>query len=816
VDVSGIAWLETTGQDLRYALRTMGKARAFSLAVVLTVALGIGANTAMFSVIRGVLLKPLAYRDSARVVLLADGATPIRFHSFLQGAHAYSEMGAYAVTSEQLALSGIGQPEVLSGARVSANFLHILGVNPLLGRSFLPQEDRPSGPAVAMISAELWQRRFNGSPSAVGKTADLAGSPYTIIGVLPPRFQFPFPRTDVWVTQPSELSVIPAYGRQLSPILSIFGRLRDNISLEQATAELAVLNRRYGTEHPDMLDAKADAPDKVVPLKDDLVSDVRSKLWMLSGAVGFVLLIVCANIAGLLLARAASRSREFAVRAAIGAGRRRLIGQLLGESILLGCIGGGLGIVLAGWVLKGIRGLSLEELPRAGEIQLDGWVLAFAVALSLITGVLFGLEPALAASQTNIASILRGSGEGQALQAPRPGMLHLRARGLLVVGQVALSVVLLIGASLLLESIYRLSRVDPGFDPSHLLTMNISPLPSHYASDAKKAAFYQQVAERLQSLPGVGSAAVATTLPADSWYGTTVQVAGRPPVALNRRPIVIFQDITPGYFATMKIGLKRGRDFSWHDNEESVRVAVISEALARTFWPQYPQGPDPVGQHIQAGSSPEAYEIVGVAADIRQNGDSAPRGELYVPCLQKPPETAMIAVRTSGDPLALSHAVRNQILALDRDQPVSGVSTMEQLIEESEGQLRLIMTLLGIFAGAATVLAVLGLYGVVSYSVAQRTKEIGIRRAVGAQTGDIVALVVGQGLRLVLAGMALGIGGALALTRVMQDLLFQVSALDPLTFVAVAVLFAVVGVLASYIPARRATGFDPLQALRAG
>ncbi|HSB75850.1 MAG TPA: ABC transporter permease [Terriglobales bacterium] len=814
--MSGMGLLENTLHDFKYGLRSMGKTPGFTLAVVLTAALGIGANTAMFSVIRGVLLKPLAYRDSARVVLLADGATPIRFHDFLRGAHSYTEVGAYAVTAEQMALSGIGQPEVLSAARVSANFLHILGVDPLLGRSFLPEEDKVGGPAVAMISAELWQRRFGGSPSVVGKSAALAGMPYTIIGVLPPRFQFPFPRTDVWVTQPSELSVIPAYGRQVSPILGVFGRLQGHISVGQATAELAVLNRRYRGAHPDMLDAKANAPDKVLPVKDDLVSDVRSKLWMLSGAVGLVLLIVCANLAGLLLARATSRTREFAVRVAIGAGRRRLVAQLLAESTLLGCLGGGLGILLAAWGAKAIRGISLDELPRAGDIHMDGWVLGFAVALSLLTSVLFGLAPALSAAGADLASVLRGSGEGQALQPPRPGLLRFSPRGLLVVGQVALSMVLLIGAALLMESISRLSRVDPGFDPRHLLTMNISPLPTHYDTDPKKEVFYQRLVERLQSLPGVGSAAVVTTLPADSWYGTTAQVVGRPPVELNQRPIVIFQDITPGYFTTMKIGLKRGRDFSWHDNEESTRVAVISEALARTFWPEYPQGPDPVGQHIQAGSSPQGYEIVGIAADIRQSRDAAPRAELYFPCLQKPPETAMIAVRTVGQPLALAGAVRNQILAMDRDQPVSGVSTMEKLMEDSEGQLRLIMTLLAIFAGVATLLAVIGLYGAISYSVAQRSKEIGIRRAVGAQPSDIVGLVLGQGLRLALAGVALGLGGAWALTRVMRDLLFQVSALDPATFIAVALTFVAVALLASYVPARRATAIDPLAALRAG
>lgn len=815
--MSGMGWLENVLQDVRYALRAMRKTPGFSLAVVLTVALGIGANTAMFSVIRGVLLKPLSYRDPDRLALLSDGATPIRFHDFLRGAHSYSEVGAYAVTSEQMALSGVGQPEVLSGARVSANFLHILGVSPQLGRSFLPEEDRPGGPAVAMISAELWQRRFAGDRSVMGKSVSLAGTPYTIIGILPRRFQFPFPQTDVWVTQPSELSVIPAYGRQISPILSVFGRLRPGVSVQQATAELAVLDQQYRAAHPDMLDAKSRAPDTVQPLKEDLVSDVRSKLWMLSGAVGFVLLIVCANIAGLLLARATSRSREFAVRAAIGAGRRRLIAQLLAESMMLGCVGGGLGLLLAAWGAQAMRGISLDELPRAGDIHMDGWVLGFAATLSLLTGVLFGLAPALAASRTNIASVLRGSGEGQAAQAPRPGRPGWSARGMLVIGQVALSVVLLIGAALLMESIYRLSQVDPGFDPHHLLTMNISPLPSHYDSDVKKEAFYQRLTESLQILPGVRNAAVVTTLPAGEFYGTTVQVAGQAPVPLNRRPISIFQDITPGYFATMKIALKRGRDFTWRDNEQAVRVAIISEALARTFWPQYPKGPDPIGEHLQAGSSSKLYEIVGVVADINATPDAGPpRPELYLPCLQEPPQTAMIAVRTTGDPLALANTVRKQILAIDPDQPVSGVGTMEGLMEASQGQLRLIMTLLGIFAAAASLLAVLGLYGVIAYSVAQRTREIGIRRAVGAQPSHIIALVIGEGLRLALAGVVLGLGGAWALTRVMQGLLFQVSVVDPVTYAAVAALFAAVALAASYIPARRATRIDPLVALRAG
>ena len=794
----------------------MRKAPGFSLAVVLIVALGVGANTAMFSVIRGVLLKPLEYRDPARLVLVDHGVTPIRYRDFLRGAHSFVEVGAYADMAEQMALSGAGEPAVLSAARVSANFLHILGVSPLLGRSFLPKEDRPGAPAVAMISAELWRRRFGGDSSVIGKAATLAGTSYTIVGVLPPRFQFPFPHTDAWITQPSELSVIAPYGRPISPILRVFGRLRPGVGLQQTTAELAVLNQQYRTAHPGMLDAKRDRPEAVLPLQEELISDIRSKLWMLAGAVGLVLLIVCANVAGLLLARATARSREFAVRAAIGAGRLRMIAQLLTESILLACMGGGLGILLAGWGVSALRRVNLDELPRAGEIHLDGWVLGFAVALSLLTGVLFGLAPALAASRADLASVLRGSGEGQGLQPPRPGLLRLNSRSLLVMGQVALSVVLLIGAALLIESIHRLSQVDPGFDPSHLLTMNITPVPTRYDTDAKKAAFYDGLIDRLQLLPGVSSAAVTLTLPMDLYFGTPAQVAEQPPIKFEERPIAIFQSITQDYFRTMKIALKRGREFSRRDNANSVPVVIISEALARRFWPHYPQGPDPIGQHILTGKNPKANEIVGIVADVHQTRDSGPATELYRPCLQEPPESAMLAVRTAGDPLSFANTVRSQIMAMDRNQPVSRVSTMQDLLEESEGQLRLIMTLLAIFAGAATVLAVMGLYGVISYSVAQRTREIGIRRAVGAQPRDILALVVGQGLRLALAGVALGLGGAWALTRVLRDLLFQVKALDPITFMVVATMFVAVALAASFVPAQRATGIDPLAALRAG
>lgn len=814
--MSEIPFFENIWHDLRYALRTMSKNPVFSVAVVLTVALGIGANTAMFSVVSAVLLKPLEYREPDRLVVLTDGATPVRFEEFMVASRSYSEIGAFAVGLEDMALSSISEPEVLKGARVSANFLHILGVSPTRGRSFLPQEDKPGAPAVVMISGRLWQRLFGRDPSIIGKTVTLAGVPHTIIGILPTGFQFPLSGADVWVTRPSEWSVISPESRSLSPILSIFGRLESNIDVQQASAELTVLNAQYATAHPGMLDAKPTSPERVRLLKDELVADVRSKLWMLFGAVGFVLLIVCANIGGLLLARATSRSREFALRAALGAGRRRIIGQLLAESILLASLGGALGLVLAASTLGGIRDVTFIDLPRSGEIRMDGTVLGFVAALSIVTGVLFGLLPAVAATRPNLAGVLRGSGEG----ASTAGSQRIRwfgPRGLLVVGQVSMSVVLLIGASLLIESLVHLSRVDPGFHPSNLLTMNIALSPMRYDTDEKRAMFYEEFVRRAESLPGVRSAAVATTLPMTGFVGSPVQLAGGLPVNLNERPIGIIQNITPGYFRTLEIALKRGREFTAQDNMQSLPVVIINESLARRFWPQYPNGPDPIGQHILIGSSTEPTAIVGISADVRQTGrDEDPRPGVYLPCIQKPSQSAMVAVRTNSDPQSLANAVRSQALAIDRDQPVSGVATMDELLEASDGQLRLMMTLLGVFAGAATLLAVIGLYGVISYYVVQRTKEIGIRRALGAQRSNILWLVVGQGFGLSVAGVLVGICAAFALTRVIEGSLFRVSATDPVTFAAISILFIVVGLAASYVPARRAAGSDPLDALRTG
>jgi putative ABC transport system permease protein len=799
--------------DLQYALRTLRRNPIFALTAVLTLALGMGANTAIFSVVHAVLLKPLEYHDSNRLVRLSGGATAARFEAIGQ-ARSFTEAGAFTVFTENVTLSGPDGPEPLKGARVSANFLRILGITPLYGRSFLPEEES-AGPQVVLISAELWQRRFGGDPRIVGGTATLAAAPYTIIGVLPPGFQFPFPGLEVW--RPWQPSTMPTQARLNSPILSVFGRLKPGVNLEQASAELAVIHRQYALAHPGALDAKPKQVETVTPLKDQLVRNVRSLLWMLFGAVGFVLIIACANVASLLLARATSRSREFAIRAALGAGRGRLVKQLLAESLLLSFAGGALGLLLARWSLAGIARLPGLELPRMSEIHLDGMALAFAVVLSVATSLLFGLAPSLRASRPDLAGVMKAAGEGAPSGGPRRLALWLSPRGLLVAGQVALSIVLLIGATLLIESLARLRRVNPGFQPANLLTMQIALSQTRYDTIPKSAAFFEELVRRVESVPGVRGAAVTLTLPTTGFAGTPVQATGQPLLKLNERPIAILQSVTPGYFRTLGIPLRRGRDFATQDTVTAPLVVIVNESLARRFWPAYPSGEDPVGRYVLVGANPQPMQIVGIAADVRQASlaDDAGPG-VYRPRTQNPPMSAMFAVRTEGDPLRFVNAIRSQVTAIDRDQAITAVKTMADVMEASEAQRRSIMILLGLFAGAGLLLAVVGIYGVIAYSVGQRTKEIGIRRALGAQQNDVLSLVVGQGLGLTLAGVVVGIAGALALTRVMRGLLFQVSPADPATFAGIALLVVVVSLAASFIPARRAARIDPMTALRVG
>jgi predicted permease len=820
--------VEQVFSEVRYAWRQFGRHRGFAVTVVLTIALGVGLNTAIFSVVRAVLLAPLRYGDPDALVEWTGGATPVRYEAARAGERLYTGLGAWG-GEESFAFSGDGVPEVLKGARVSANFLEILEVAPVAGRGFLPGEDKEGAPAVAMISMELWRRRFGASPQVVGRVMTLSGVATTIVGVLPARFMFPREGEEVWVPQPAMWSKIDAVSRPLSPILTIFGRLKPGVTLAQAREEMRVLRAGYAAEHPAMLDAaprlmSGDAPD-VRRMKDLLVEGARTKLWTLFGAVGLVLLIVCANVASLLLARTTARSREFAVRAAIGAGRGRIVAQLLTESLLLALGGGVLGVGLAVAGVRVARGVTALGLPRMADVGVDGAVLLYALAVSLATGLVFGLGPALTAMRPDLAQVLRGSGEGVTLGEGRHGWFTVRPRSALVAGQVALSTVLLIGAALLMQSLARVYRVDPGFEVPHLLTMDVNLSAARYDTDAKRGAFYRQIVDAVGALPGVESAAVTRTLPMTGWAGVPLAVEGRAAAKLNQRPIAVLEDVSPGYFGTMKIPLLRGRVFTGRDDANAPPVAVINEAAAKLLWPGYRTGKsemsrngageNPVGQYVLIGGHSKPTEVVGIVGDVKESGlDADVRAGVYRAAWQMPPESAMVAVRTKVDPLTLTNAVRVAVLGIDRDQPVSQVASMGAVVDDSEGVLRTMMRLLMAFAATASVIAVIGLYGALAYSVAQRRREMGIRRALGASRADILRLVTGEGLRLGVAGVAAGLCGAYFVTRLMSSLLYGVGARDPWIFAGIAGLFLAVTAAASYLPARRAAGVDPMESLR--
>ena len=711
---------------------------------------------------------------------------------------------------ENLALTGNFPPEVVKAIRVSAGFLDILGTAPLLGRGFLPIEDTPAGPNVAIVSTELWQRRFEADPHLVGGTILLAGTPHTVVGILPVRFQFPFPGLDVWLTRPAESPAFNPQSRALSPYLTVFGRLRPGVSFERGNAEVATIQRQYAMRHGAMLDARPKSAIRLIPLKEQLVGKIRSVLWMLFGAVGFVLLIACANVASLLLARASARSREFAIRSALGASRRRLASQLLVESVILSLAGGLLGLAVAVFCLRGVPHVTAIDLPRANAVGADWIVFGFATALSVITGILFGLAPSINFSRPDVIASLRSRGE--AASSGTTGSI----RGVLVVSQVALSTVLLIGAALLIQSVMHLENANPGFHSEGLLTFRVSLPTSRYDTDQKRNTFFAELTTRLESLPGVRNATAAMTLPMTGFAGSPVQDASKPPIRLNERPIATILIVSTGYFRTLGIPLIRGRTFSKRDAENAPRVAIIDEGLARQLWPGYPVGVNPVGQGLLiGGTNPRPVEIIGIAGNVHQNiENSGWPGSVYVPFAQTGLPSAMLAIRTQSNPVQYAGAVREAVRAIDRDQPVSEFRTMDQLMEAQVGQRRILLALLASFAGAALVLALIGIYGVLSYSVAQRRQEMGIRRALGARERDIVSLIVAQGFRLALAGVLFGLLGAFGLTRVMKSVLFHVSAADPATYAGVSCLFILVALAASYIPAHRATRPEPLAVLR--
>lgn len=801
-----VNWIQDFLQDLHFGVRTLGKNPAFALTAIVTLALGISANTAVFTIVRSVLLRPLVYRDPDRLVLITSGATPIRWDQLKKSAHSYTEIGDYFMSSADVALTGVSTPEVIKQARVSANFLSILGVEPLIGRGITSEEDTAGGPPVVIISCNLWQRRFRADPQILGRAIDVAGFPHTVVGIMPADFKFPFADVDVWFPQPAKDVT------QFSPLLVVFGRLAPGVTLAQASAELQVINAQYAAAHPGMLDTKS-KPARVERLKETLVANVRSILWVLFGAVTFVLLIACANVAGLLLARTASRSREFAVRAVLGASRRRLIVQVLIESTTLSLVAAVMGTALAQWMLSGITfaRLTRAELPRSGEVHLDMAVFAFVVAGAGVTGVISGLLPSITASRLPLASMLKSRG-GAPATAHRFRSLNMR--GALVAGQVALSIVLLTGTLVLIRSLVRLNQVDPGFDSSHLLTFRISLSLARYHNTQSQVAFYDEVLRCIDSVPGVQGATLSLTLPMMGFPMMPVQPADAPQRNLNERPLSMIQFISPDYFRTLRIPLRRGREFTERDKDGEQPVTIINETLARKLWPSYPEF-DPLGHTLLMGARTTQYEIVGVVGNIRQSLDGEPTPGMYWPASQTLSPTMMVAVRTQGDPVRYVEPMRRAVLAVDSTQPISAIHTMAELAEQEEGQRRLVLVVLGAFAVAAVLLTMIGIYGTMTYWVVQRTGELGIRRALGAPTGSILWLVVGRSLAVTAAGLVVGIAGATALTRLLQSLLFHVSPNDPATLGTVALVIAALTLVASYVPARRAIQINPMEALRA-
>ena len=817
--------MQTLLQDLRYGLRVLASNAGFTIVAVLTLTLGIGANTAIFSVINGVLLQPLPYHDPSRLLILGE-KTPefetmsLSYPNFLDWQKENRCFASLAALRwGDYDLTGAGTPEHVSGKMVSAGFFSTLGITPLLGRDFQAQEDHQGAARVALISAGLWKRHFGSSPDVIGKLITLNGQGYTVIGVIPADFRL-MGAADVF-TLLGQWDDVFAHSREAHPGLRAVGRLKPVVTREQAQADMNTVAARLAEIYP-----KSNAHHGVSmrPLAQEIVGDVRPALLVLLGAVGFVLLIACANVANLLLARSTSRRREMAIRAALGASQGRRVRQVLTECVLIALAGGVLGLLLARWGTQAVVAAIPGGLPRMENIGVDGWVLAFTLAVSVATGVIFGLAPALQMSRLDLQSTLQEGSRGST--GSQRGL-----RSVLMVAEVGASFVLLIGAGLMLKTMWQLSRVKPGFNPRNMLTFSVGLNPANRATPDRIRAAYRQLLEDMRGLPGVQAAGMVDDVPlTDSDSELPFWVSGRPrPTSQSEMLWALNYDVTPGYLRAMDIPLLRGRFISGADVKGSAPVVVIDEMMAKGLFPQQ----DPVGQSIRI-AVPEGFgpgldaplEIVGVVGHVKHFGldtDAASKVQyqVYLPYEQLPdqimPTVAMgmtVMVRTTVDPRSLVSAVRRRVLERGGDQPVFDVQTMEKIVSDSVAGRRFSMLLLGVFAALALMLASVGIYGVISYTATQRTHEIGIRMALGAKRVDVLRLVVGQGLRLALIGIGAGLAAALGLTRLMSSMLYGVRPTDLVTFAAVSLLLAGVAVLASYVPARRAMRVDPIIALR--
>ena len=817
-EVRAGAMLETIIQDLRYGVRVLAKSPVFTAVAVLTLALGIGANSAIFSIVNAVLLRPLDYKDSGRLVLVnhnyrklglrASVSAPGYAH-YREHAQSFSAVAAY--TGWSVNLTGDGEPERLQGLTVTPNLFPLLGADAARGRVLLEEEGQPGRGRVIVLSDALWRRRFGADPNVVGRALTLNGNPFTVVGVMPPAFRFGRefgPAADFWAP-------ITFTQQQLSPdnltneYLGVVASLKPGVSLAQAQAEMDAIAKTLRDQYMPGSD-EAYWGLLVTPMSELVVGDIRPALLVLLGAVALVLLIACANVANLMLARAASRQKEIAIRSALGAGRGRVVRQLLTESTLIALLGGAAGLLLANWGLTFLLRMNEDKIPRAHEIGLDWGVVAFTAGVSLLTGLAFGLGPAFQTSRVDLHDTLKEGGRSGSAGTRRG------VRGALVVAEVSLAVVLLVGAGLLVRSFVGLRHVSPGFQPEHVIAMQVSLPYKRYPEPGQQADFYRRAMESAAALPGVRAAGAVSSLPmGGDTMSSSFRIEGRPVSPNETLPHGDLWSATHDYFRALGIPLVRGRYFSERDAADAPGVAIIDEVTARKYWPSE----DPVGKRISFegdGDDRKWREVVGVVGHVKNRGlEGEARPQYYVPYPQNPFSSMAIVVQAEGDPAALAGTVRGAIQAIDVDLPVYRVTTMERLVADSLAERRFSTLLLGVFAAVALLLAAVGLYGLLSYTVAQRRHEIGIRMALGARAGDVLRLVVGQALWLTLAGIALGLVAALALTRVMAGLLYGVSALDPATFAGVALLLLAVALAACLVPARRATRVDPAIALRA-
>lgn len=816
--------METLFQDLKHGVRLLLKTPGFTAVAVLTLALGVGANTAIFSVVNAVLLRPLPFTDPQRLIVVGEtnasqkgaedqiGIAPANYLDYRNDNKTFESIGAFSMTVRTGFNLGVGDdPERVSAANITANLFPTLGVNPIYGRQFLPEEEKQGNNRSVILSHGLWQRRFGSDPGIVNKTIMLNGYGYLVVGVMPTGFQFPtkdlLPElqslakpVEVWV--PLSLSDASWTARG-SRFLYAVGRLKPNVTIQQANSDLNVIATRLAQQY----EQDAGYSARVISLQDQIVGSIRLALLVLFGAVGFVLLIACANVANLLLSRAATRQKEIALRLALGANRLRLVRQLLTEGFLLVLIGGPLGMLLAVVGVNILVSISPQGIPLPPQLRLDGRVIAFTLLVSFLTAVIFGLVPALQASKVDLSEAIK---EGGTRGNTSSG---LRVRNILVISELVLAVVLLVGAGLMVKSFMRLESVDPGFDPKNTLSFQYSLPTSRYPEDPGIIAFNKQVIERLKALPGVQSVSGASAMPLGKTSNyTSFTIDGRPPLPPSEFLLSEHIGVFPDYFKTMSVNLRRGRDFTAQDTMESAQVVIINEAMASHFWP----GEDPIGKFIKIDyDQGVSRQIIGVVNNIKNFGlDMPAKPEMYVSQYQFPFQSTFIVVHGSSDPKNLIIPVTQTIASIDKDQPIYNVKSMTDVVNSSVARQRFTMLLMSCFAVVAVILAAIGLYGVMAYSVSLRTQEVGIRMALGSQRIDILKLIIGQGLRLTFIGIAIGLVGAFGLTRVFQSLLFGISATDPVTFIAIALLLVGVAVLASFIPARRAMRVDPMVALR--